>query len=84
MNSKQYKSYQSIVPGAPNAIRVLKVKDSRTDIERALRNWKRQVKDLGIVKGLKERAEYMKPAVARRIQKKRRVFIAKLNTLQNL
>jgi ribosomal protein S21 len=83
MNIKQYKIYQTIVPGSPNALRVIKRKDARSDIEYALRAWKRQVKDAGILKGLKDRSEYIKPTTERREQKKRRVFLAKLNTLRN-
>jgi len=78
MNSKQYKHHQATLPGTEIGVRVLKGKDSRSDIERALRNWKKQVKDANILPKLKDRMQYEKPAVTRRKAKKRAKYLAKL------
>jgi ribosomal protein S21 len=78
MNPKQYKKHQAILPGAEIGVRVLKHKERGLDIERALRNWKKQVKDADIVSDLKDRMQYEKKSIARREKMKRARFIAKI------
>jgi len=83
MNSKQYKKHQAILPGAGIGVRLTSGKDRKSNIERALRDWKKQVKDAGIITALKNRMQYEKPSVTRRIAKKKARHIAKIQSEQN-
>ena len=59
---KQQKQIKDMVPGAPNSI---KVSDG---LNRAIRIWKKQLKDSDTINELFERKEHIKPSYKRRKQ----------------
>jgi small subunit ribosomal protein S21 len=63
------KQFYAIVPGHPNAVNV-----QEGDLVGALRVWKRNVKDSGLLQELHTRKEYEKPSVARRKARQRAVY----------
>ena len=78
MNQKQFKKYQTILPGTEIGVRVLKHKERGLDVERALRTWKHQVKDANIIEKLKDRTCYNKKSVVRREMFKRARYISSI------
>ena len=61
--SKKIKQHKSIVPGVPRAIAIVE-----QDISFALRNFKRKVKQMGILDSIKENRTFTKPSVNRRAE----------------
>jgi len=43
--------------------------NTKDEIEKMIRKWKRKVRDAGVIKELQERREYVKPSVAKRKKK---------------
>ena len=80
MNKKQ-KQHQTIVPG--NALAVNVVGTTREDLAYALKTWKRKVKDSNVLETVKDRKEYIKPTMTRKIQKQKAVYIQKIKDLNN-
>ena len=83
MNQKQYRQFKTIVPGAEVGVKVVRSKNPKVDIERALKSWKRQLKQTGILQLVKDRREYVKPTTKRRIAKATRLFNARQHTEAN-
>lgn len=83
MHPKQLKQHQSISPGSEIGVRVTRSKDSRMDIERALKSWKRQLKITDKIQMLKDREEYVKPTTRRKLDKAYRLFKARRGTIEN-
>lgn len=83
MHPKQLKRHQSILPGTEIGVRVTRSKDPRGDIERALKSWKRQLKQSGKIQMLKDRQEYMKPATRRKLDKAQRLYNAQRSTIEH-
>ena len=76
--SKQLRQLESIVPGTPMAVSVVKTKrHPNGDISGALRGWKSRLKASGTIDELKARKEYVKPSVKRREEHKSRVYNSK-------
>jgi ribosomal protein S21 len=72
---KHLRHHQSIIPGTPTGVAVLKSeRRPNGDIEFALRIWKRKLKDSKVIDKLKERAEFSKPSVQRRLDKKASIY----------
>ena len=74
MNKRQ-KQHLSIVPGRSLSTAVV-----NKDINYAIKNWKREVKNSGILNEYRERQEYVKPSVKRRAEKDRAAYIQKIRT----
>ena len=60
MQTKQDKQIKDSIPGRPNSINV------HDGLNRALRIWKKQLKDSDLIAELYERKEYIKPSDAKR------------------
>ena len=84
MNSKQYKQLQSTLPGSALGVKVVRPKDGKPELEKALKVWKRQLKASGKMQRLKNNMTYTKPTTVRREQKKRKLFVSRLHTLNNM
>jgi len=67
-NKTSRKKTDFIIPGIPNGVNV--PGPTTGDLEKALKIFKRQVKESEILTEFKDRMEYTKPAVARRKKKK--------------
>jgi small subunit ribosomal protein S21 len=80
MNKKQ-KQHQTIVPG--NALAVNVVGTAREDLASAIKIWKRKIKSSNILETVKNRKEYIKPTMTRKIQKQKAVYIQKIKDLNN-
>tara|TARA_Y100000310_G_scaffold6855_1_gene7647 strand:- start:1222 stop:1461 length:240 start_codon:yes stop_codon:yes gene_type:complete len=61
--NKKLKYHQSIIPGYGIGSKVV-----NKDINFALRNWKRKLKNSNILLELKEKREYIKPSARKRQQ----------------
>jgi len=61
--NKKLKYHQSIIPGHGIGSKVV-----NKDINFALRNWKRKLKNSNILLELKEKREYIKPSARKRQQ----------------
>jgi len=83
MHPKELKRHQSILPGSEIGVRVTRSKDRRVDIERALKSWKRQLKQSNRIQMLKDREEYMKPTTHRKLAKAQRLYKARRGTIEN-
>ena len=83
MHPKQLNRHQTILPGAEIGVRVTRSKDRRSDIEKALKSWKRQLKQSGRIQMVKDRQEYMKPATRRKLDKAQRLFNAQRSTIEH-
>lgn len=59
--SKREREFLSITPGSPTGVNVVE-----GNISYALQQWKRKVKDSGIMREVYERKEFLKPSVKRR------------------
>ena len=77
MNKKQ-KQHQSIVPGNSTAVNVV-----NQDLGFALRTWKPQVKDSGVLEYVKENRTFTKPSVKRRNDISKARYRQKMQDLQN-
>lgn len=64
MNDKQIKRIREIVPGRLNSVAVVD-----GDITRAIRNFKKRVKDSGVIQELYDRREFQKNSLIRRKQR---------------
>jgi len=84
MNQKQLLKHQMILPGAECGAKVTRDKLNRSNINYAIKSWKRQLKDSGKLQTLKDRMQFEKPAVTRRLAKKRRKYIAQQENLRQL
>lgn len=73
--NKRHKQHLSIAPGSGLAATVV-----NNDINFALKNWKREVKNSGILNEYRERQEYVKPSVKRRAEINRAKYIQKIRT----
>lgn len=73
--SKQLRQHQTIVPGNPMAVSVVKTKrNPNGDIAGAIRGWKSKLKTAGTIETLKANKEYTKPSVKRREERKTRTY----------
>ena len=82
--NKKMKRQKSILPGALG-VRVIKTKHHpKGDINFALRSFKKDLKESGKLQVLKDRTQFEKPAVTRRLAKKRRKYIAQQETLKRI
>lgn len=84
MNSKEYKQLQSVLPGSGLGVKVIRSKDGRSELEKSLKVWKRQLKASGKMQRLKDNMTYTKPTTVRREQKKRKLFVSRLHTFNNM
>lgn len=73
---KKVRKEEMIIPGRFRAAKVV-----NGNLEAALKFWKRQVKESGILQEVKDRREYIKPSAVRRKQKQdaiRKEYIRRL------
>ena len=77
MNKKQ-KQHQTIVPGNSVAVNVI-----NQDLGFALRTWKRDVKESGVLDYVKDNRTYVKPSVKRRNVISKAQYRQKMQDLQN-
>ena len=77
--SKQQKQHRQIVPGHSLAVNVIGTE--REDLNHALKAWKRQVKNSGVLEATKDRKEFEKPTVKRRKEKQAAVFMQYVRNL---
>ena len=77
MNKKQ-KQHQMIVPGNSTAVNVV-----NQDLGFALRTWKRNVKDSGVLEYVKENRTFTKPSIKRRDMISKAKYSQKMQDLQN-
>jgi|TARA_Y100000289_G_C3790271_1_gene83681 ribosomal protein S21 len=61
---KKVRKEQMIIPGRYKAAKVV-----NGNIEAALKFWKRQVKESGVLQEVKDRKEFIKPSAVKRKQK---------------
>tara|TARA_Y100000034_G_C6808349_1_gene363148 strand:+ start:519 stop:758 length:240 start_codon:yes stop_codon:yes gene_type:complete len=74
--NKKLKYHQSIIPGHGIGSKVV-----NKDVNFALRNWKRKLKNSNILSDLKEKKEYTKPSVRKRQQKNTAIYMQMINDL---
>jgi ribosomal protein S21 len=84
MNQKKLLRHQMILPGAEIGAKVTRDKLNRSNFNYAIKSWKRQLKDSGKLQVMKDRTQFEKPAVTRRLAKKRRKYIAQQETLKRI
>ena len=76
MARRKTKKESMIIPGVFNGAKVI-----NGNIEAALRFWKRNLKESGVIQELKDRREYTKPTTRRRKQRNdaiRREYIRRI------
>tara|TARA_R110001583_G_scaffold90220_1_gene232029 strand:- start:101 stop:337 length:237 start_codon:yes stop_codon:yes gene_type:complete len=78
MNKRQ-KQHKSIVPGNGNAVSIV-----NNDLNFALRNFKRKIKESKILDKFKEKQEFTKFSVKRKNQINRAKYIQKIKDSQNI
>ena len=61
---------------------IVPVKDGE-NIERALKKFKRKFEKTGVVKELRARQQFDKPAVLKRLKMERAVYVQKLRTMED-
>ena len=61
-----------------NCMIVIPMKEGE-NIERALKRFKRKFEKTGVIRELRARQAYIKPSVTKREQKKKAVYVQKLN-----
>lgn len=71
--SKKIKQHKSIVPGNGMAVNVLG--NTKEDLSYALKQWKRKVKNAGIIEIIQSKREFIKPSVINRSNLKNAKFI---------
>jgi len=80
MNKKQ-KQHQMIYPGAGLGVKV--VGNTREDLSFALKTFKKKVKNSEILEKVKDRREFVKSSVTKRMQLINARFFQKLRTEQD-
>lgn len=80
MNKKQ-KQHQTIYPGAGLGVKV--VGSTREDLSFALKTFKKKVKNSEILEKVKDRREFVKSSVTKRMQLINARFFQKLRTEQD-
>ena len=84
MNQKKLLKHQMILPGAEIGAKVTRDKLNRSNFNYAIKSWKRQLKESGKLQVMKDRMQFEKPVVTRRLAKKRRKYIAQQETLKRI
>ncbi len=77
MNKRQ-KQHKTIVPGNGNAVSIVD-----KDLNFALRNFKRKIKESKILEKYKDKKEFIKKSVKRKNQVNRAKYIQKIKDMQN-
>ena len=78
MNKRQ-KQHKTIVPGNGNAVSIV-----NNDLNFALRNFKRKIKESKIIDSFKSNREFIKKSVKRKNQVNRAKYIQKIKDSQNI
>lgn len=74
--SRKQKSHQAIIPGHALGAAVV-----GNDVNFAIKNWRKRLKESGIIEKLKSRKEFEKPSITKRKQKDNAIYYQKLNDL---
>ena len=77
--SRNQKYHTSIVPGIANAVAV--IGNSDYDLSFALKNFKRKVKNSGILEHVKENRTFTKPSVKHRVKMINAKYIQKIKDM---
>lgn len=77
--SRNQNYHKSIVPGHANAVSVLGKEDK--DIAFALKNFKRKLKNSGVLEHVKENRRFTKPSVNRRSTMNKAKYIQKIKDM---
>jgi len=75
--NKKLKQHQSILPGHGIGSKVV-----NSDLNFALRNWKRKLKSADIITKLKESNEYIKPSQVKRARKLAAIYKQQIDNLK--
>ena len=75
MNKKQ-KHHQSVLPGTTSGAKVV-----NRDINFALRTWKKKLKDSDVLTQVKNRKEFIKPSVVKRIKLNNAIYMQQIRDL---